>query len=326
MGVLTGLLPLAVLAVLYPGFSHALLEKFSNVLYSTATGVVDVAKGEIPWPWTLRWEQAAASAPNFLLQLTNFLVLLAQGCVFLTVPLLYLFLVPPVLKMKKEEIIRNPLLTGSFFVGIFYLHQVLSRADITHVGEGIFPAIAVIAALPASKLFSKKKGLARALAGWMLALTLLAVVPISNLAFGIFADRDVLVPYPVGKDRVWIFKKDASWMDAVRQAVVQNVPSTEPVLLAPVITTMYCLLEKESPVYETYLVVPPSLSVERGEVRAMEEKKVRWAIVSGGRVCGREELSLPATRPLLWGYLTEHFETVPAPGLPPGYSLLRRKA
>ena len=52
---------------------------------------------------------------------------------------------------------------------------------------------------------------------------------------------------------------------------------------------------------------------------------MRWVLLGNFWVDGREENSLARTRPVLWKYLMDHFETVTDSGVQAGYTLMKWK-
>ncbi len=320
LGLLAGLLPLIGFLFFCPGFWSAYWDRFSFFSGTLSAGQTNQG-GSIPWPWTMTWAPSAYHGPYYFSSTLMFANVLAQGLAFLSLLVFCFYLAVRVLGMKKEEAARNPVPAACFFVGVCYLYHVFSRPDITHLGEGAFPFIAAALALSASRKVFKWIGVV-----WLTALTLFAPVPLGNLCFWILVPKDTVTRYDVGGESFRTFKQDAMLMEGVKRIVTRYVGPGEDLLLAPVITTAYCVLERSSPLYEIYFMHPPSAAVERQELEEMERKKVRWAIISEGPAYGRDDLALPETHPALWEYLAAHYEIIPTEGLPAGYVLAERKA
>ena len=119
---------------------------------------------------------------------------------------------------------------------------------------------------------------------------------------------------------------DADRLDRVKKIVQERVPPREAVLIAPFLTTLYCALEKESPVWEIYFYLPQPEAVQKKIIRQLEERKVKWAILGNLAPDGIEERRLSNTHPLLWEYLMTHFDAASDEEVWQGHYLIKRKA
>jgi hypothetical protein len=132
------------------------------------------------------------------------------------------------------------------------------------------------------------------------------------------------VRYKIGDDKIWVSKGQEWQLEHLRSVLSSHVTDNEAIFLAPMLTTLYCVLNRNSPTYETYFVVPKPEDLQKRVTRELDEKKVPWALVGDFPLDGREELSFSRSFHVIWEYLKENFEEVPA-GLPPRYFLLRRR-
>ena len=148
----------------------------------------------------------------------------------------------------------------------------------------------------------------------------------SDVVYKTIIPKRTMTHYQIGKDRVWLPPADAKYCDNVKQLIAKYVKPDEPILFAPLLTTFYCLLDKESPVYDLYFAIAVPRWVEERMVLQLEQKKVKWAILGNIFVDGNSDHTMSRSHPLLWQYLLNHFEVVTREGLRPAYCLMRRKS
>jgi len=323
-GLLIGALPFWIIFLTVPGFFASYLERLGALAYARAGGKADVSLA-IPWPWTVRWD-TSGFFPSLAAKTLDFTNRFSIGAMFVFVILYYIFALAVLLRIKKP---RNPaaaLFTASFFIGLFYLGHIFARSDVNYMGEGIFPVLAGLVAL----CVLARQGLWRRLAvGALILFSILSLASaglVNTPAFKNFVPKSGMTWYSVGNDRIWLLRSDAAYVESVKTLVSKYVKADEPILLAPLLTTFYCILGKESPAYELYFHLAPPPALEQRDIDRLEEKKVRWAIIGNVVIENHPEQSFSASHPLLWDYLNTHFEAVTADGLRPGHILMKRKS
>ena len=323
-GLAVGALPFWILFLAVPGFFGSYLERLGVLAYARAEGKANVSLG-IPWPWTVHWDPSHIF-PSFAAKALDFTNRFSIGAMFVFVILYTLVALVVLSRMKRSGDPAKALFTASVFLGFFYLGHIFTRSDVNYMGEGIFPVLAGLIALSALA----PAGLWRRLAIGALVIfsagSLASAGLVNTPAFKNFVPKSGMTWYSVGKDRIWLLRSDAKYVQNMKKLVSQYVGPDEPILLAPLLTTFYCILEKESPVYELYFHLAPPPAQERKDIERLEKKRVRWAIVGNILIEGHPEQSFSSSHPLLWGYLTTHFEAVTAEGLRPGYILMKHKS
>ena len=324
IGTASGLLPFWWMLITIPGFFGSYFLRMNSVLSAFISGKANVSF-PVPWPWTVDWHVIVATLPDMHARLLEFTNRFSIGILFVFIVVWYLFSIPSLVRIKKPTDGPRALFVASIFIGVFYLGHIFSRSDLVYLGEGIFP---VMAALLAWRIFAAPPY--KKVCGFLIVLfsvaSFLSAGLRSTIIFKTMVPDGGMTWYRVGKDRIWLIKDDAKYIEDVKKLVAKHIGPQEPLLLAPFLTTFYCLLERESPVYELYFHIAPMRAMEERTLRELEEKNVRWAIVADFIVDGRPEQALSRSHPLLWRYLTEHYETVTTEGLRPGYALLRRKS
>ena len=325
LGLTFGLFPFWFMFLTVPSFWASYWERIVILSSSFYRGQANVSY-PISWPWTIDWDKLTAPLPSFsgkMLEYTNYFSI---GLFYIVLIIYYLVSVPALIKLKNIQERSRTLFVASVFIGFFYLRHIFARGDVCYLGEGIFP---VWAGLLASRAFLHSPRLKRIhsiLVIFFVCSSFLAAALLNNITFKYMVPKGGMTWYRVGKDRLWLTRPDAEYCENVKRLVSKYVKPEEPILLAPLLTTFYCLLQRESPVYELYFHIAPLRSMEERTVRRLEEKKVRWAIVGNILVDGHPEQALAHSHPLLWKYLMDHFEFVTKEGLRPGYFLMRRKS
>ncbi len=322
-GTTAGLLPLWGMMII-PGFFDSYLLRLESILTAFASGKANVSF-PVPWPWTVDWRSIASSLPGARAQSLEFTNRFFIGVLFIFITLWYLFSIPALARIQKPAQGPRALFIASVFIGVFYLGHIFSRSDLVYLGEGIFP---VMAGLLALRVFTPPswKTICQFLVVLFSVASFLSAGLRSTIIFKTMVPEGGMTWYHVGRDRIWLTKPDAKYIEDFRKLVAKHVDPQEPLLLAPLLTTFYCLLERESPVHELYFHIAPIKAMEERTLRELEGKKVRWAIVADLPLDGRPEHALSRSHPLLWRYLTEHYESVTSEGLKPGYALMRRKS
>ena len=322
-GLLSGSLPLLGMWIFVPGFFGAYWGRFFEFGGFFLKGMANY-QAKIPWPWTLSWKEIVLPGAELWIRALQFSSLWAQGLSFLIVILFYGVSTLILFRIKKETILSNPLFPASVFVGLFYAHHIFARSDLSHLGEGIFPMI--VGFLSVLLFFSAPR---RKAGVWVFAvsfsiLTVLAPLSVSNLFFKAFVPPDAVVRYSIGKDNICLLKIEAAFLDEVKQVLDQHVPPDEPILFAPLLTTLYPVFGKTSPVWEIYFFRPASEALENKLISQMEEGRVKWAMITENNPAdNRPEVQFAASHPKLYAYLKKNFEALPA-RLPVGYSFLKR--
>ena len=323
-GSAAGLLPLWGMMAFIPGFFESYWQRMAGILWAFSSGRADVSF-PVPWPWTVDWAGITASLPDSGARLFEFTNRFAIGLLFVFTSVWYLFSIPALARLKNPAEGPRALFTASVFIGGSYLGHIFARSDLLYLGEGIFP---VISALLAWQAFARApwRRICWGLLAVFAAAAFFSAGLRSTLAFKTMVPKGGMVWHRVGQDRIWLTHSDAAYINSFKKLVSENVGPQEPILLAPLLTTFYCLLERESPVYELYFHIAPTPAMEERVLRQMEEKNVRWAVVADVLVDGHPEQALSRSHPLLWAYLNDHFEKVTNEGLRPGYFLLKRKS
>jgi hypothetical protein len=269
----------------------------------------------VPWPWMVDYTQT-----DLISGLSGFFV----GFFFLLLPLLYLGAAASILLTRPEDIQRRSLLIASTCVGIFYMHYAFSRADLGHLAQGIHPFLLGLVALPQAFRFERRQKVVGAGLATLCLATILAIIP-ANPYWQKLKANPPFVSYNISGRQLWLRQEQAAYIEAVKQVVTQHIGSAEELLIAPHSPTLYPILQRQSPIWETYLLFPETEERQREIIQVLEARQVNWAILADSALDSRDELRFRNTHPLVWQYLMNKFEPVETPGLPVNQYLLHRR-
>ncbi len=305
-GILAGCTPLIIMLLAIPDFP----ESFRNQIVTTSFLYLP-----IPWPWSLDYSQ---------MNLTNTISGFLTGTMFILMPLFYLY---SILKafFSDEVCLKNKgLLIAASFTGMFYMHHAFSRADFGHLTQTMQPLLLGAVALPASFGFNNNRTLTAALACLAAFFTLFTAAMASPYYLLHSAPANRYVRYDIKGDSLLLPKDTASMIESVKKAVDSNILPGEGLLIAPHLTTMYCILGRQSPAWEIYNMFPAKEERQIDAIAKLKTENVRLALLGDVALDGRDELRFQNTHRLIYKHLTEEFEEIDVPGLPENFRMLHR--
>jgi hypothetical protein len=312
-GVVAGYAPMIVLLVRVPGFCQSFGESVKFIAHLRSTNL----PLPVPWPWAVDYAKLAwLDRP----------VWFAVGCFYLVGVVFALVVLPVVFRTRREQVPGRALLIASVLVGLFFAHHASVRSDYEHLAQCIPPLLLGLLALPGAL------GL-----GWptQLAVACLlgagTLVASSTYNFYQYVTQYTypdwrFVRYTVGRDRLWIPACQAEYLQGMKEIINQRLTPAEELFIAPCEAGLYPILDRVSPVWNTYFVYPELAERQQRMIRELQEHRVRLALVNDAlAIDGKEVYRFHASNPLLWRYLTEHFQPVVEPRLSGGWQLLERK-
>jgi hypothetical protein len=296
----------------FPGFLTAFVRSITAMLSWGATNIAL----PIPWPWRVypylgRLDPLAAA------------MALTIGILFLLLPTFYV--VAAVLALGSHlPAGRDALLLAPICVGTVYMHYAFSRADLEHLALSIHPfLIGVLMFAAVATLRHRRLVMTLTLAGLVL-VSAVSVVVASPGYLRLTAPR-TYVKADIAGDTIWLDPRVARFIKRIKSLNDHLIAPTEGLVLGPHFPGFYSILERKSPLWEIYFLLPAT-PVRQGEMIArLRDERVNWAIIHDARLDGRDDLRFPKTHPILWKHLMDDFESIPTSDLPPSYYLLHRK-
>ncbi len=96
----------------------------------------------------------------------------------------------------------------------------------------------------------------------------------------------------------------------VERIVDQMVPEDEGLFLAPYLSMMYYILERDSPTWNTYFLFKAPPEAQARVIASLEKNNVRWAIVGDLPLDNHDELRFSKTYDIVWSYLQRNYDLV----------------
>jgi len=314
LGIVVGYSPMLLMMAFVPGFFGRVVEDLAFNLHNGTTIPIPV-----PWPWRQTYR---------LVGFREAIHRLAVGLLYIGVPLFYLYAF--VRLLIKRTLRAHPVFIASAFVGVIYLHYTFGRPHLYYLAWTIPPVILGLLALPVS--FSQQRQKTLTIVVWFL----LVVFSMSALEMGqenyfsvkarsfikakflrsYDGDFDLamssqdLVKTEVRGDKLWVSRDTAGLIDSAK-AIDQNFQKgKEQIFIAPYYPGLYAILDRGSPLWEIYFLLPRPPSEQQKMAQQLENQHVNWAFICHHYVDDRPELAFENTHRDLWQYLITHFETI----------------
>ena len=305
-GVIAGYSPMLFMSALIPGFFDSVVESILFLFHIKATNI----PLPVPWPWTMDPGMPGAATH------------ISIGLLFMMMPLFYAWGAVYLIRDKGEDPGQNALLAASVFVGAAYMHPAFSRADISHLAQGIQPLLIGLIALP---FILKNVYIKRACAGiivLVLVLSCFSVARVSPYFRKALAPCGTFEHIDINGDDVLVHRHTARLIRDVKEIYSEKVGPGEGLLIAPHWPGFYPILKIRSPLWETYFLFEEIRDKQEDMIVRLKKNNVKWVILGDVALDGREDLRFKNTHRLLWRYINEAFEAVDVDGLPGNYRLM----
>ncbi len=283
LGVLVGYLPVLFQILFVPNFFRA----FMDGLFLHSTLPIP-----IPWPWLFPLDLGGSvEGIRYLLIGLFFIVLLLYGFGGL-IAVFYC-------RLRRRPL--NPLLVASTILALPYAHHALSRADVSHLAQGVFPFL-----IGSFVFFSGRSARIRA---WFLLLL------VGSSLF-------IMLPAHPG----WRARSGQGWVEAnvgesslvVSPAVAENLDllgglfseycsNGESFYVAPYWPGAYALFEQTAPCWDIYPLFSRSAAFQREEIVRLKHAAPAFVIVLDMPLDNLEERSFKNTNPLIEAYIRENY-------------------
>jgi hypothetical protein len=269
----------------------------------------------VPWPWTVDWSLPPLSVAFRL----------AQGLCFVMLAPAYALMALYAFRAARADAPGRTMLIASVAVGVPYMHHAFGRADLPHLAQSIHPFWLGVVALPVALGVSRRRAMVTRLAMSVALVTLFAVVLPASPYFRALRRPTQFVSRNVAGDRLWIEVSQATYLDGVTQLVARHVGPEEELLIVPFAPGLYPILRRDSPIRETFFILPTPAPAQEDVIRRLRRADVRWVLLVDRAVDGRDDLRFRRAQAVVWRYLTSEFEQVDGAGSPADTQLLRRR-
>jgi len=291
-GVIAGFLPVILMTILIPGFASAFRDDLLFLFERKSTNL----PLPVPWPWALEfsampWNRAIDS----FLTSFYFMAVLAFGVIAV------IWIVYRVWKGKSV----SSVLVASASLALPYAHYSFSRADTEHLSLGVFPLLlSCLAALSVAK--------ARVKWGLVTILCLTSVwLILPSYPGWQCAVSGKCVHIEVFRTPIQVIPEVAFDISRIRDLARRYAPGDQPFIAAPFWPGAYALLERRSPMWSIYAILPRSESFQKKEIERIKAASPGFAYILNWPLDHRKELTFKNTHPLVYQYITDHFERLP---------------
>lgn len=306
-GILVGLIPISLMLLFIPGFSGSYLESL-QAIFRNGTNLGRA----IPWPWMTNYSGGIFREGGGVV----------LSVLFVSMPVFYCAIILTSLLRHIDFLRSSPVLVGCAFLGAAYLHHAFSRADASHLAQAIHPFLLGLFAIFAGEGRGTRPRIAVALA--LMMTSIIAVIPILPV-YNRFESTSAWVPLEPGSQFI-VAQRDANLVRCLHQFSDDYIGPLDGVLIAPFYPGLYPLLQKVSPVSETFFFFPPTPSAADEEIEQLDRKRVNWAFIFDTTIDGRDDLRFSSSHKRLWDHLLANFEAVKVPCAPRTLTILHRKA
>lgn len=290
-GVVIGYLPVLGFALFVRGFAQAEWNALHYLLVEYKGTNLPLP---LPWPWVVwpRWPAIGWSQALGSLLFTCLPVVLAVAGLWLW------------LRGRRGSDTPSPLAAAAWVVALPYLNVAFSRADISHLAQAIFPFL--LLCLAALAPAGRGAG-GRLFVPLLLLLVSLPVASVLQPRYAAFRGQS-LEQVDVLGDKLMVSRRTASLL-----ALADREGEGRPVLAVPVFPGLDAASGMRSPTWEVFPLFPRRPAFEREEMARIAADPPALVLVAEGGVDHRPELAYPATHPLTYRYVVEHFDRIASP-------------
>ena len=299
LGVVLGFSPTLAMLLSVEGFAGAFKESILALFRSGSTNI----ELPVPWPWSWSWSERLSN--NGYLT-TSLLLSLSMGFVFLVAyPVVGLI----VLAYRRFNIVGNATAVtfATVAAAIPYMHYSFSRADITHLTLGIFPALMGILAAAMCM-----RGLRPAIVALLVFAGSLFTLSTSQSILSLYLLKIPLVQADITDRKIWI---DDGEFDRLRFATnaISTLPNGNSQFLAlPNMMGLYAIYRTKSPLWEIYALSNIQAESELQQLERLELNPPDLILLSDHALDKKPEFRYSQIRPLVFEWITSKYQVVNA--------------
>lgn len=224
--------------------------------------------------------------------------------------------------LNRDCIKDKKLLIASSFVGIVYMHYAFSRADIGHLAHSIEPFLIAIFSL----FFISNRKVTRNI-------SLCLIIFVSCMSFftagrtnPIYTKADVasgvMIQVNIKGNEIWSDQSTANVINVVKKLNTDFIKPEDQILIAPYWPGFYPILNKKSPLPETYFIFKEKESRQLEMIDSLKKNKVKWVIMGDVTLDCRVDLGFKNTHTLVWQYIMNNYTPISVKGLPDNYKFM----
>ncbi|WP_266183651.1 hypothetical protein [Dyella humicola] len=288
LGGFAGYLPMLATMFLARGFTPALIDNVRFLFEIKATNL----PLPVPWPWRSRFG---------IVSITDSLRDLVVGLFFVSILVYGCLSTAYVLVSRWNRRPVKPLLVACAFCAIPYAHYAFSRADTSHLAQGIFPTL--IGMLVLAGIASPWP---RALiAAPLCALSLFVTAPMHSGWQCMGARNCTLLV--VGSDRIRVDRGTTSDVLTLRKLQSDFAPDGQSFFVMPFLPGAYALLGAKAPTWEIFTAWHRDEAFQKAEIAQLKAAKPAFVLIQETSLDGRDELRYKTTHPLIERYVRDNY-------------------
>jgi len=311
LGLGIGCIPFARMMLLDPGFSKAYWNrKIAPILRRGTTNL----PLPIPWLWSARAQQIG----HFSARRKMFFKM-----IFTALPLVYLLIIAS--RFALPEVMDNQahtLAAIASVVGLIYLHPVYSRADVSHLSQGIHPLVLALSALSVAWLPGPMAALPIILAGLISAWVIL---PVFDEGFQQIVYNKKRVEGLENYKTLRLTPPQAQLVNAFASVISENSRKGETLFTAPVLPGLHALFNRQPACYDTFAVYPASKINQHSMLSEIKQSHPALAIIQNSPIDGRKDLIFSNNYDQVWAYFKSQYTRIDHPDIPDSFSIFVRK-
>lgn len=194
-----------------------------------------------------------------------------------------------------------PIFAAAAFLSLPYSHYAFSRADVPHLAQGIFPMLIGLCVL-----FLTLDKTSR--------LILLGSLCIASIFinFTINSKPSDSVNINISGDNLFVHKRTAEDIFLLRRLSEQYTPEGQDFLVVPFWPGAYSVLNRRSPTFDIYPIWPRSDVFQHSEIERIQKAHPQFVLIHNMALDGKAELQYKNTNRLIYQFIVNNFERVPA--------------
>lgn len=306
VGVIVGYMPMFATMLFVPHFKAALVDSIKLIFEVGSTNL----PLPLPWPWRVHFEGATfVESARAVLIGSIFLFLPAFACLMSAFAFLR--------RWRRKPI--HPLIVASALCATPYAHYAYSRADVSHLAQGIFPTLIGVLALSAVAKRTTRYWLPVLICG----LSLFAAMP--QHPGWQCQESGNCTKIAVGDDMLLVDPSMEANITLLRKLKADLAPGGRNLFVTPLMPGAYALLEAKSPTLESYTAWKRSESFQRQELDRLRAANPGFLLVMDIPLDGRDELRYRSTHPLMDQYIKDNYQVLSGYSGNPAYHVYRGK-
>jgi len=271
LGILIGYSPLLLLVVIKPGFASEFLRSIQYIFEVKATNLAI----PIPWPWTV---ELGSADPSVIARR------LLVGVSFLALGVCAVIAVGWLLWRSYRGRSTPPVLAACAALSLPYVHYAYSRADVSHLAQGIFPVlVGTLALLP-----SRSSRLQWSAGGLLLAFSVWVTLPHQpGWQCAVMNDCRSI---DVAGDNIAVVPRVADDVALIGKLVGKYAPNGRSFVVTPLWPAAYALHERASPMRLIYTIFPRSPEFQAREIERIKQADPGFVLIVDYALDGRDDL------------------------------------